>query len=179
MKFKKASRGGVAVELGPEETRFAVMQAPLPAFQLKKILVPVDFSECSNKAIQYAVPFAKQFGAEVVLLHLVEPYPAVPQMAPVDFENLEDAKKQMQECERAASLVPVKALVRVDEPTRGVIEAANELDIDLIIISTHGRTGVARVFLGSTAEQIVRKAPCPVLVVREREREFVACHASS
>jgi nucleotide-binding universal stress UspA family protein len=174
MKFKKGSNGGVAVELGPEETRFTVLQGPLPAFRLKKIMVPVDFSECSNKAIQYAVPFAKQFGAEVVLLHLVEPYPQVPEMAPIDIENLQDAKKQMEACRRASCSISVKTLVRVGEATTGIIEAAKELDIDLIILSTHGRTGVARVFLGSTAERVVRLAPCPVLVVRERERDFVA-----
>ena len=175
MQFRKANKSGVAVELGPEETQFGVMQAPLPAFQLQKILVPVDFSECSNKAIQYALPFAKQFGAEVVLLHLVEPYPAVPEMAPLDVENLQDAKEQMQQWEHAASSVPIKTIVRVGDPTSGIIEAAKELEIDLIIVSTHGRTGVARFFLGSTAERVIRQAPCPVLVVREREREFVVC----
>jgi len=119
MKFKKDSKGGVAVELGPEETRFAVTEAPLPAFRLKNILVPVDFSECSNKAIQYAVPFAKQFGAEVLLLHLVEPYPLVPEMAPVDIENFQDAKKQMEDCQHAVPSIPVKTLVRVGEALRG------------------------------------------------------------
>jgi hypothetical protein len=58
MQFKKTKEGGVAVELGPEENRFSVIQSPLPVFRLNKILVPVDFSECSMKALQYAIPFA-------------------------------------------------------------------------------------------------------------------------
>ena len=97
MKIKPTSKtGGVLVELGPLEEQLPV-QPPRPAavFRLKKILVPVDFSDCSKKALQYAVPFARQFGAELVLLHVVQPYPAVPEMAPVDVETIQDGKAEV------------------------------------------------------------------------------------
>jgi len=79
----------------------------------------------------------------------------------------------MEDCQHAVPSIPVKTLVRVGEATTGIIETAKELGIDLIILSTHGRKGMARLFLGSTAEQVVRRAPCPVLIVRENEREFL------
>lgn len=177
MKVKPNNRGGVAVELRSDESQLPG-SAPgvLPAFQLKKILVPVDYSERSKKALQYAMPFAKQFGAQIVLLHLVEPYPQIPEMAPVDVENLADARKQMGELKKTIDKsVPIESVIRVGVATAGIVEAAKELDIDLVILATQGRSGLAHVLLGSTAERVVRHAPCPVLVVREREREFVAC----
>ena len=86
MKFKPTNKpGGVVVELGPKEAQLPVTSAEretaaLPVFKLKKILVPVDFSDCSNKALQYAIPFAKQFDAELTLLHVVQPYLPVPEI---------------------------------------------------------------------------------------------------
>jgi universal stress protein A len=66
-----------------------------------------------------------------------------------------------------------ETLLRVGRPETEILNTAREIDCDLIILSTHGRTGLAHVFMGSTAEQIVRRAGCPVLVVREREHEFL------
>jgi len=174
MKFKPTSKtGGVLVELGPEENQLPASAGQQP-FKLKNILVPVDFSECSQKALQYAIPFAKQFGAELALLHVVQPYPAVPEMANVDIESIQDAREKL--AQTSATLdkaVRRKTLVRLGNPEREIVDGAKEYGSDLIIISTHGHTGLARVFLGSTTENVVRQAPCPVLVVREREREFV------
>src|SRR5678816_63017 len=98
MKIKPTpSTGGVLMELGPEESQIPAQSvATAPVFKLQKILVPVDFSDCSKKALQYAIPFAKQFGAELVLLHVVEPYPLVPEMAPYDFETLSDGRQELQ-----------------------------------------------------------------------------------
>lgn len=178
MKFKKGNRGGVAVELGPEETQLPGAE-PQHTFNLKKILVPLDLSDCSRKALQYAVPFARQFEAELILLHVVEPYPQAPELGPVEMDAFQDAKDQMTALEKSlGASVRVKPLVQSGESTNGIIEAAKELDVDLIILSTHGRTGMARVLLGSTTERVVRRAPCPVLVVREREHEFLAGEAS-
>src|ERR1041384_5100147 len=95
MKFKRTNKsGGVLVELGLKEAQLPVKStdrdaAPLPIFKLKKILVPVDFSDCSNKALQYAIPFAKQFDAELILLHIIQPYVPVPEMPTIDIGLLQ------------------------------------------------------------------------------------------
>jgi nucleotide-binding universal stress UspA family protein len=173
MKIKPTSKsGGVLVELGPLEQQ--IPEQPAPVFRLKKILVPVDFSDCSKKALQYAIPFARQFGAELVLVHIVQPYPAVPEMAPVDVETIQDGKAEIESLRRGiAKDVPTSGSVRTGAPPTEIARAARELDIDLIIISTHGHTGLTHALLGSTAEKVARYAPCPVLIVRESEREFV------
>ena len=181
MKFKPADKsGGVVVELGPKESQLPVVSpeqapAPLPAFKLKKILVPVDFSDCSRKALRYAIPFARQFDARLILLHVVQPYPRAPQMSTVDAELIQPATDELQTLRRTVEKeVRSETVLRVGNPHVEIIEAAEELGIDLIILSTHGRTGLAHVFLGSTAERVVRHAGCPVLIVREHEHEFVA-----
>lgn len=178
MKIKPTSKtGGVLVELGPQESQLpspSFSPEVLPAFRLKKILVPVDFSDCSKKALQYAIPFARQFGADLKLLHVVEPYPAVPEMSPYDFDNIADGKAQLEALRQAlGDAVPASTSLRAGMPHMEIAEAAREFGIDLIILSTHGRKGLSRMVLGSTAEKVVRRAPCPVLIVRESEREFV------
>ena len=185
MKFKPSHKpGGVVVELGPTEVQLPVTSSgsamsPLPVFKLKKILVPVDFSDCSNKALQYAIPFAKQFDAELTLLHVVQPYLPVPEIPMVDVELVqrqirESGKKELEALQRTvADKVSSETALRQGSPYVEIIKAAKELGIDLIILATHGRTGLAHVFLGSTAERVVRHAGCPVLVVRESERDFV------
>jgi universal stress protein A len=182
MKIKPANkRRGVLLELGPNE-------AQLPAetlFQLKRILVPVDFSECSRKALAYAVPFAKQFGAEIVLAHVVQPYIPVPEAGAVDTTAIlaqmrESGKSELEKLRLSISDdVKIKTLLRVGHPAQEIVKAAEELDVDLILLSTHGRTGLGRVFFGSVAEHITRYARCPVLTVREREHEFVDVPATA
>jgi universal stress protein A len=181
MKFKPTDRaGGVVVELGPGETQLPPLTAEqgtgaLPVFKLKKILVPVDFSVCSKKALQYAVPFAKQFGAELILLHVIQPAPPILEMAPVTVESIEDAKRELEDLQRMIhGVVQSSTVLRDGQPHVEILEAAQELGSDLIILSTHGRSGLQRVLLGSTAEKVVRHAGCPVLVVREHEHEFIA-----
>jgi nucleotide-binding universal stress UspA family protein len=172
MRTKPASKtGGVPLERGPQKEA-------LPGglvFNLKKILVPVDFSDCSKKALQYAIPFATQFDSELTILHVVQPYPAVPEMAPVDVETLQDGRHRLEGLrETIGTAVRSTTSLRTGEPHLEIAEAARELGIDLIILSTHGRTGLAHMFHGSTAEKVIRHAPCPVLIVRESEREFVS-----
>lgn len=177
MKIKPTSKaGGIVLELGPKEKQIpAPEQNPIPLFKLKRILVPVDFSTCSNKALQYALPFARQFKADVVLLHVVVPHPAVPELGPVDMEAMSDGRAELDTLtEKVRARNRCTALLRVGDPAREIVEAARESGADLIILSTHGRTGLAHVLLGSTAERVVRHARCPVLVVREREQEFIA-----
>ncbi|MDB6155275.1 MAG: Stress protein UspA-like protein [Chthoniobacteraceae bacterium] len=156
---------GTPIEMGPH------------ILNLKNILVPIDFSETSRKALQYAVPFAKQFGSRITLLHVVD-FTMYPQeLGYIQFdlvEMLEAQKKNLAElAERSiASELLSQNIVRYGIAWNTVIEVARETQADLIITTTHGYTGFKHVLLGSTAERIVRHAPCPVLVVREREHEF-------
>src|SRR6266404_9085854 len=104
MKFKPNDRtGGVAIELGPAERQLPVepteqTAVPLPIFNLKKILVPVDFSECSIKALLYATALAKQFGAELTLMNVVELYPASPEMIMLEsnVDGLQYGRKELE-----------------------------------------------------------------------------------
>ena len=182
MKIKPThKRGGVLIELGPNE-----MQLPVETlFKLKRVLVPVDFSDCSKKALAYAVPFAKQFGAEIVIIYVVQPYPPVPEMTAVDFDAILTQARKGGEGELAklresiTDDVTVKTVLRVGRPDLEIVRAADELNADLILLSTHGRTGLGRMFLGSVAEHVTRYAHCPVLTVREREHEFVKLPAAA
>ena len=182
MKVKPSNRsgnpGGVVVELGPAEAELPGSRT-LPVFRLKRILVPVDFSVCSKKALEYALPFARQFGASVHLLYIVQPYVPVSDLVPMDVESIETRMRDTGERELAALQqeidrdVKTEAMVRVGNPHMEIVRAASELDIDLIILSTHGRTGFSHVLMGSTTERVVRHAACPVLVLREHEHEFI------
>lgn len=149
---------------------------------LKKILVPIDFSEYSKKALQYAIPFARQFKAKIYLLYVVEPtiYPADFSFGQIGMPNVENelrvkGEQELQELitNEIRGAVPSEALVKVGLPFVEVVSFAKDEGIELIIVATHGHTGVEHVLFGSTAEKIVRKAPCPVLVVRSEEKDFV------
>lgn len=175
MKFKPSPKnGGVLVELSPQESQLPGGQ-PFADFHIKKILVPVDFSNCSKKALMYAVPFAKQFDATIMVVH-VAPYCVQPsEMVVADAQLLEANLSALNNLVREISgAAQVEARVRVGNPASEIVELAQESQTDLIIISTHGKSGLLHVFMGSTAERVVRHAPCPVLVVREREHEFVS-----
>ncbi|HLW35162.1 MAG TPA: universal stress protein [Chthoniobacterales bacterium] len=147
---------------------------------LKRILVPVDFSPLSKKALHYAARMAQQFGAEVNILHVAEPEvpPAFDgfMMAPPPIFNgthsCNGQLKTLVSVVRKAGVDRVSSSVRTGLAAFEIVEAAKELDVDLIVIATHGYTGWKHFAIGSTAERVVRAAPCPVLVVREKEHEF-------
>jgi nucleotide-binding universal stress UspA family protein len=151
---------------------------------LKKILVPIDFSDCSKKALLYAVSFARQFQAELVLLYVVPitySYSEFGEAPVVDFPQLESDLKDKGKKDLAAlgekvlgEETPYKTVVRSGRPVTEILTAITELEVDLVILSTHGYTGSKHVFIGSTSENVVRRASCPVLVVREVEHEFVS-----
>lgn len=159
------------------QTKAAQRQAS--GLRVKKILVPVDFSECSTKALRYALPFARRSEAEIVLLYVLEPYWTSPEVAGVDVATLQTAacnssQKQLREVLGGIKeQVPAQALFRIGKPDATIVAVAEEIKADLIIISTHGHTGFTHFLLGSTAERVTRHAHCPVLVVREKERDFV------
>ena len=187
MKIKPSKKSGsIVVELNPRDSErlsqgTALANGAPPPFKLTKILVPIDFSDCSKKALQYAVPFAKQFGATITLLHVVHVnYVGGPEVGALDFPLIEadlrkSAEKQLTELAATEVRQPAAAetLVRTGLGVMEIVKAAKEMESDLIVISTHGRTGLKHVFMGSVAENVVRLAPCPVLVVREHEHEFV------
>jgi universal stress protein A len=154
-------------------------EASLPVHrQIRSILVPIDFSQPSKEALKAAAGFARQFGAKLTLLNVVEPV-ATPDFAyfPLMMENdkvmakSKHALERVPESEGVDSALVGKVLVRHGVPYREITDAARTLKVDLIIISTHGYSGLAHVFMGSTAERVVRHAECPVLVVRGRKEE--------
>ena len=145
---------------------------------LKNILVPIDLSATSLKALQYAVPFAKQFEAKITLLHVVD-LPMYPQefgyLLVDESQAMEGTKKSLADL-ATRTIAPellAQTIVRRGLAWDTVVAVARETQADLIITTTHGYTGLKHVLMGSTAERIVRHAPCPVLVVREKEQEFV------
>lgn len=144
--------------------------------QIKKILVPIDFSDYSKSALRYAVDFSKQFNAKLYIIYVVEPviYPADFSMGQISFPSAdidlnERAKVELQELAKAeiGDKLQYEVIIKTGKPFVEINETADELDIDLIIIATHGHTGVEHLLFGSTAEKVVRKAPCPVLSLRE------------
>jgi nucleotide-binding universal stress UspA family protein len=149
---------------------------------LNRILVPIDFSDHSKRALKYAIPFAEQFIASIDLIYVVEPtvYPADFSFGQIGFPDVEDElrKRGAEELDELigkeiAGRVPATKVIRTGKPFYEIDQYAEEASIDLIIISTHGHTGVEHILFGSTAEKVVRHAPCPVLVVRTGGREFV------
>lgn len=148
-----------------------------PVIHLKKILVPVDFSKASKKALQYANSFAGQFGAELTLLHVIQPAvtaPAFDTLPQELAETTEDAERSLADFRSTVDDgILTKCLIRKGSPHMEIIDLAKELEVDLVVLSTHGRTGLSHVLLGSTAEKVVRRAGCPVLIVREHEHEFI------
>lgn len=138
---------------------------------LKRILVPVDFSRTSLKALHYAVPIAKQFGARLILLHVIEFPNYCPEIGYVGFDAKvirEDLEKRLRELARRAVPQDIAAEIVVEcgAGFDAIATYAKKRKVDLVILTTHGYTGLKHVFLGSTAERVVRHAPCPVLVVR-------------
>jgi len=138
--------------------------------RIRRILFPTDFSENADYAFQYALTFAREFGAKLYLEHVVY-FP--PQMPEYDIGQVIDglvksAEKSLGKMiektrEREVIFHPV---VRVGVEHGEITALAEKEKIDLIVMGTHGRTGIAHAFLGSVAERVVRHAPCPVLTVK-------------
>jgi nucleotide-binding universal stress UspA family protein len=153
-----------------------------PLISIQRILVPIDFSEHSKNALKYALPFAEKFKASIDLLYVVEPtiYPADFSFGQIGFPNVEEELRTRGSNElenliikEIAGNVDARKIVRTGKPFYEINQYALEENISLIIIATHGHTGMEHILFGSTAEKVVRKAPCPVLVVRYGEHEFV------
>ncbi len=161
----------------PEQPVKEVAPTP-PELKLRNILVPVDFSAASEKALSYAVPLARQFRAKITLLYVSQEQFYGTEFAYLPIEEsavnwaAEDQMKSIASHKIPAELL-ADTLVRHGVACEEIAKAAKELNTDLIVVNTHGYTGLKHVLVGSTAERVIRHAPCPVLVVRECEHEFV------
>jgi nucleotide-binding universal stress UspA family protein len=149
---------------------------------LKHILAPTDFSEQSQYAKRYALSLAQQHGATVHLMHVIQD--VLPVLADADSPvasamYLTEADHSAREYLRAeapaelAEKLRFELVVRRGTPFLEIVRYAREANIDMIVMATHGRTGLAHMLMGSVAEKVVRKAACPVLTIRHPEQQFV------
>lgn len=152
------------------------------ALEIQKVLVPIDFSDYSKNALKYAVNFSRQFNANMILVYVVEPviYPPDFSMGQIALPSVNtewDIKAKEELDKLAKSEIPaevkVTTILKTGKPFFEIIETAAEENVDLIIIATHGHSGVEHILFGSTAEKVVRKAPCPVLTLREPIKGFM------
>jgi universal stress protein A len=155
--------------------------------RLEKILVPVDFSEYSQKAVRYGVELAKDRKASLTLLHVINQriIDAVHELSVKGYKGdfVEVMRKMVSEREaELQQMVPqdwreglteLNFEIRKGRPSEEVIKYAKEHGMDLIVVGTHGRSALASALLGSVANTVVLRAPCPVLVVRDLEHDFV------
>lgn len=156
------------------------------ALQLRRILLPTDFSGCGNFALPYAAAIARAAKATVICIHVVEPivpavgYSGLAEPMPIAdmSEQLEDSAErelpQIVDCDDLHG-IDVEEVIAHGDAAAEIVRVATEREVDLIVISSHGRTGIGRMIFGSTAEAVVRHAHCPVLVVKpppeEEEKE--------
>jgi nucleotide-binding universal stress UspA family protein len=150
-----------------------------------KILAATDFSDDSNYALGFAEELAHKFGAELTILHVDQPLAPVmvSELSPgLDFGAMsriaeEQRMMALAELEKTSSRLRESGLksrgvLKVGAPFLEIIHSAQADNFDLIVLGTHGHTGLAHVLMGSVAERVVRKAPCPVLTVRHPDRKF-------
>jgi nucleotide-binding universal stress UspA family protein len=150
--------------------------------QLKKILLPTDFSENARHALRYGCSFAREYQAELLILHVVEdiavsyasdlfPVPMAHVFQELSGYARTELKKLVEEVE--AKGVAAREIVAQGRPSNEILRIAKEETIDLIVLGTHGKGFLDKALFGSTTERVVRNAPCPVLTVRPSEHEFV------
>ena len=147
-------------------------------FKIERILVPLDFSPASIEALDYAVSLAKQLRAAIHLVHVHPPDEAssVPGAGHLLFQSAEAIERLNEELtgihrKHVPTFRPENCHIRGGQPYQQIIRLAREIDADLIVLSTRGYSGLKHLLLGSTAERVVRNAPCPVLVVRKRKQK--------
>lgn len=150
--------------------------------QMNRILFPTDFTRCAEQAFAFAVHFARQGGAELHMLHAIVLHDDDPHNPAHHFPDVSELHNLLAEIagKKMCAVVEdhdVGDLTILQEQRRGIsagpviLDYANDHDIDLIVMGTHGRRGIGHILLGSVAEEVVRLASCPVLTVREKEEE--------
>lgn len=140
------------------------------------IVVPTDFSERSLVALDYAVGLADKYDAKLKIVFVNEPGLKISDMAWVgvdkramDDDKIKESRRNIEDIvlKRIPTEVAADAKIIHGEAVERIIEYSKDVNADLIVMATHGRTGVSKVLLGSVAEQVVRKAPCPVLTLKQ------------
>jgi universal stress protein A len=137
--------------------------------RMKHLLVPVDFSDHSLEAVRVASMLAAETKATIVLAHVWQPPPAYPDglsWASVMVDHEREAEHQLQQVVPTRLDVTCQRRLLVGDPAIELVKLADELPADMVIVGTHGRTGIARWVLGSVAEELMRRAHCPVLVCK-------------
>jgi len=150
--------------------------------RIRSLLLPTDFSECASCALSYATELARDHGASIICVHVVEPvvptvgYTGIAEplpMADISGQLEDSATRELPKIagrEECAGL-EVEEVIAHGDAASEIVRVAKERGVDLIVIASHGRTGWGRILFGSTAEAVVRHAPCPVLVVKPPQAE--------
>jgi len=183
---RPAHRSSPRTRKSPLRSR-APVQEPAPlvvsrpdALPIQRILVPIDFSVHSKNALRLAIPLAEQFGATLRLIYVVEPtvYPADLGFGQVVLPEVEEELRERGFSELKALMAAeigerarASATVRTGKPHQEILFEAEQQKIDLIVVASHGHTGVEHILFGSTAMRIVRLATCPVLTVRPQAQQ--------
>jgi nucleotide-binding universal stress UspA family protein len=153
--------------------------------RMKNILVPTDFSDFSRLALDYAITIAQTFKANIILIHVTpeKELDSIRQISPyLEPGRIEELLKgrESEDRKRLNEFIPPEkkkgietaAIHRVGTPFLEIIKVAKEKEADLIVMATHGRSGLSHILFGSVAEKVVRKSTCPVLSIRPPEHKF-------
>ncbi len=147
----------------------------------KKILFPTDFSESSDAGLKYAASLARDTGAKLIIMHVEEPAAAYGGAGDVFYATPEIDEATLRQ--RLEAVVPSDKSIQFEhrlvtgDPSTEIVRLAEEDNVDLIVMGTHGRTGLVRLLMGSVAEAVVRRAPCPVFTLKHLREEMVESDA--
>lgn len=145
-------------------------------FPVNKILCPIDFSEHSMEALDNAIELAQQLSSKLILTHVISPIPVVPTPSHPSEFNITSYREMLKESseKNMDSIIEDKVprdldfekIIRSGDPAQEIDGVAKEQDVDLMVISTHGRSGLQHLIFGSVAEKIIRHSSCPVLTIK-------------
>ncbi len=168
---------GAPLSITPDASTVAQTRDNPLEFKIEKILVPLDFSPASMEALKYAVWLAKQFRAAIHLVHVHPPDEAssVPGAGHLLFQSAEAIERLNEELtgihrKHVPTFRPENCHIRGGRPYEEIVRVAREIDADFVVLATRGHSGLKHLLLGSTAERVVRNAPCPVLIARKRKQ---------
>jgi nucleotide-binding universal stress UspA family protein len=144
------------------------------AMKAKTIIFPTDFSHSGDAALDYATSLARDSGAKLLLVHVEEPplaYGGGEMYYGIPEPNTEALLKMLHAVKPKDPAVPYEHRLLAGDPASAIVELAEQENADLIVLGTHGRTGLARLLMGSVAEAIVRRAPCPVFTYKQPHKK--------